>query len=601
MSDAAVSLLVLAVSLALFIWNRLPVGLVAIITAVLLYLTGQVTAGEAVAGFGDPVVVFIATLFVVSEGLDSSGVTAWAGQQLVRRSGRSHSRLLVAAMAVTALLAAVVTPNGAAAAVLPVVVLAARRAGLLPAHLLMPVAFAASAGALLLLSGSPVNVIVSGELRELTGEPFGYAEFAVVGLPLVLVTIVVAVLGRRLVPARQPAEAVPDLSDHPATILGHYRLTEGTYRLRVPVAGDAIGFTPRGLLRLVEGASGVRLLGVQGGDAFPTKERRTLYAEDVLVVAGSPDGVAAVVRECGLEVVSRPSTRDLATLHGRDHGLAEVVVPPRSRLEGELMFPGIVLGGVEVLAVSRLGEELGLARTELAVGDMLLVRGRWADVEALAENPDLLVVDDPEAVRRQSVPLGATAWRALGALAVTVALLASGFATPAIAGLVGAGLMVALRVVTPQHAYRAVSWQTVVLIGGLIPLSTAIASSGAADLVAKGLLSLVSGADVRVLLAAIFVLTLVLGQVVSNAATVLIVVPIAVAVASDAGIALAPVLMLVAVAGATSFLTPIATPANLIVMGPAGYRFADYWRLGLALSVAWFVVAIVLIPIVWVP
>ncbi|WP_313558023.1 SLC13 family permease, partial [Miniimonas arenae] len=269
--------------------------------------------------------------------------------------------------------------------------------------------------------------------------------------------------------------------------------------------------------------------------------------------------------------------------------------------EGELMFPGIVLGGVEVLAVSRLGEELGLARTELAVGDMLLVRGRWADVEALAENPDLLVVDDPEAVRRQSVPLGATAWRALGALAVTVALLASGFATPAIAGLVGAGLMVALRVVTPQHAYRAVSWQTVVLIGGLIPLSTAIASSGAADLVAKGLLSLVSGADVRVLLAAIFVLTLVLGQVVSNAATVLIVVPIAVAVASDAGIALAPVLMLVAVAGATSFLTPIATPANLIVMGPAGYRFADYWRLGLALSVAWFVVAIVLIPIVWVP
>jgi di/tricarboxylate transporter len=211
----------------------------------------------------------------------------------------------------------------------------------------------------------------------------------------------------------------------------------------------------------------------------------------------------------------------------------------------------------------------------------------------------VLVVDDPALVRQQNAPLGAAAWRALGVLAVTVVLLASGVTAPAVAGLVGAGGMVLLRVLTERQVYKAVSWQTVVLIGGLIPLSVAIQTSGAADEIARHLVSLVDGGGPRVLLAALFLLTLVLGQVVSNTATVLVVTPIALAAANDAGVAPAPVLMLVAVAGAASFLTPIATPANMIVMGPGGYRFGDYWRLGLATTVVWFVLAIALIPVVW--
>jgi di/tricarboxylate transporter len=159
--------------------------------------------------------------------------------------------------------------------------------------------------------------------------------------------------------------------------------------------------------------------------------------------------------------------------------------------------------------------------------------------------------------------------------------------------------MVVTGVLTPQHAYRAVSWQTVVLIGGLIPLSAAISSSGAADLVAGHLVDLVGSGSPRLLLAAVFVLTLALGQVVSNTATVLVVTPIAVAAAQDAGVGFAPVLMVVAVAGAASFLTPIATPANMIVMGPAGYRFGDYWKLGLITTLCWFVVAVGLVPVIW--
>lgn len=597
MSDAALSLLVLVGVVGLFVWNRLSVGVVAILTALTLWATGLVDATAAVSGFGDPVVVFIATLFVLSEGLESSGVTAWAGQLLVTRAGTRRRPLLVAVMLLSALMAAVVTPNGAAAALLPVVVLAARRSGQAPAQMLMPLAFAASAGALLVLSGSTVNVIVSDALADATGDRFGFFEFALVGVPLVAVTVLVAVtLGRRLLPERQPDVVPADFSDHVATLVDHYRLEHGFFRARVRASSDLVGVA----LSAVR-APDVVVVGVQHPDGRPGAVDEAIAAGDVLVVSGPSDAVAPLVAAHDLDVVATPLTRDTReALLGREVGVAEVVVPPRSALVGRRVFPGLRHADVTVLSVRRLGKPQGARTTELAEGDMLLVHGTWPAVEALSGSDDVLVVDDPALVRR-AVPLGATAWRAVAVLTVTVALLASGLVPPAIAGLVGAVGMVLLRVVRPAQAYRAVSWQTVVLVGGLIPLSTAISTSGAADLVAGYLVDLVAGGDARLLLAALFVLTLVLGQVVSNTATVLIVTPVAVAAAQESGVALAPVLMLVAVAGAASFLTPIATPANMIVMNPAGYRFGDYWRLGLATTAAWFVVAVGLIPLVWPP
>ena len=209
------------------------------------------------------------------------------------------------------------------------------------------------------------------------------------------------------------------------------------------------------------------------------------------------------------------------------------------------------------------------------------------------------MVDSPDLVRRQAVPLGARSGIAIGVLVAMVVLLAFAIVPPAIAGLAAATAMVLFRVVTVNQAYRAVSWQTVVLIGGLIPLSTAIQTSGAADVVAGRLIDVVGAGRPYLLLIALFTLTAVLGQVVSNTATVLIVVPIAVAAAQETGVSVLPVLMLIAVAGAGALLTPIATPANMMVMGPGGYRFSDYWRLGLPVMLLWLVVAVVVIPLVW--
>lgn len=597
MSEAVLSLGVLGLTVVLFVWNRLSVGLVVVVCVLALYVTGLVDAQTAVSGFGDPVVVFIACLFVLAAGLEAAGVTAWAGRMLARPGNDGRRRLLAGLMTLSALLAAIVTPNGAAAALLPVTVLAARRTGRAPSGLLMPVAFAASAGALLVLSGSPVNVIVSDALREATGTGFGFFEFAVLGVPLVLVTHVVAVLlGDRLLPNRTPEQSPVDLSDHLSTLLEHYRLDEGFTRVRVGPGSSLVGVDVDALTL----PTGLVLVGLQHADGAPGDVGEVVRTGDVLVVTGAPSSVAGFSDQNGLDVVTTPLTRRTReALLGREAGVAEVVVPPRSALVGQRVFPGQVRSGLTVLAVRGFGRDRGQEPVEVAEGDMLLLHGPWDRVADLATDDTVLLVSDPELVRQQNVPLGPAAWRALAVLVVVVVLLATGATTPAVAGLVGAGGMVLARVLTPAQVYRAVSWQTVVLVGGLIPLSGAIASSGAADLIAGGLVDLVDGGGTRALLAALFVLTLLLGQVVSNTATVLIVVPIALAAAADAGVAPAPVLMLVAVAGAASFLTPIATPANMIVMGPAGYRFGDYWKLGGVTALGWFVVAVGLIPVVW--
>ena len=596
MTDATLSLIVLAGTIVLFVSNRLSVGLVAIICALSLYVTGLVDASTAVAGFGEPIVVFIAGLFIVSEGLDASGVTGWAGQALVRQVGTGRARLLLGLTALAALLGAFITPNGAAAALLPVTVVAARRAGLLPAQLLMPVAFAASAGALLVLSGSTVNVIVSDALVDLTGSGFGFFEFGLIGLPLVLVTLAVCLLaGGRLLPHREPEVATADLSGHIDQLVEQYSLRRGFYRLRTPAEGALVG---RPADAVVVGPD-MTVLGVQRPDGEQRSTADPLDAGDTLSVTGDADAVDRLVTEHGLEVVATPLVDVTATdLLSSERGVAEVVVPPRSRLVGESVYPGLVRSGLTLLTVARAGSSRGARSTVLQPGDMLLLNGDWSAVGQLVRESDVVLLNDPDLVRRQNAPLGGRAWLALAVLAVTVVLLAIGI-SPAISALTGAGLMVATRVITPYQAYHAVSWQTVVLVGGLIPLSVALTDSGAADQIAGLIVRAVAGGSPLLLLSLLFLLTVALGQVISNTATVLIIVPIALAAASAAGVAPAPVLMLVAVAGAASFLTPIATAANMIVMGAAGYRFGDYLKLGLVLTLAWFVVAIVLIPLIW--
>ncbi|MPV38427.1 SLC13 family permease [Georgenia subflava] len=595
LDPAVTSLLVLAAAVAVFVWNRLPVGVVAVLTALALYATGLLDAGQALGGFGDPVVLFVAGLFVVSEGLDATGVTTWAGQAITGRAGTGRSALLVAVMVLAAVLTAFISPNGSVAALLPMVVVMAVRNGHAPGHMLLPLAFAAHAGSLLALSGSPVNVIVSDALADAGRGRFGYFSFAAVGLPLLVVTVILAVtVGPRLLPVRAGA-APTDLSGHARTLAGHYTAGSDVFRLLVGLGSSLTGTTVRDL-----SLEGARLVGVQTAAGGSATEGHRLADDDALVLAGPRAAVEEFAAAHDLAMGPGPVRPGPDDLLRREAGVVEVVVPPRSPLVGETVFPGMVrLGEITVLAVQHLGRDRGARPTRLTEGDALLLHGRWSAIDTLVDDRDILVVDAPSELRRQAVPLGLRAAEAVAVLAVMVVLLVTEAVPPAVASLGAAAAMVLLRVVSPHQAYRSVSWETVVLLGGLIPLSTAIQSTGAADLIAGHLIGAVGQGSPYLLLTALFVLTAALGQVVSNTATVLIVVPIAVVAALESGTAVEPVLMTVAVAGASSFLTPIATPANMMVMAPGGYRFGDYWRFGLPVLVAWLGVALLVIPLVW--
>ncbi|MBE2315931.1 SLC13/DASS family transporter [Solirubrobacter sp. CPCC 204708] len=508
MDDSTITFVVLGATVLLFVVDRLPVAVVALLVPLALWATGVLSLEDALAGFGDPTVLFIAALFVVSEALEAAGVTAWVGQQLVARVGGSRVRLIVLTMGLAAGLTALLNVNGAVAALVPVAVVLAVRTRHSPSQLLLPVAFAAHAGSLLALTGTPVNVIVAEE------GGFGFFEFALAGVPLVLGTVLIVLLfGERLLPSRTPRSIAPDFSGHARTLVEQYQLD---------------------------------------------------HPEDALL--------------------------------NRRSGVAEVVIPPRSALAGDRVFPGMVTpsGDLVVLAVQRRGEDVG--PTALSEGDTLLLQGSW---DALDRGLDeLLVVDEPELVRR-AVPLGAGAGRALGVLAAMVVLLASGLVPAAVAGLLAAMAMVVLRVLTVEEAQRGVSWTTVVLVGGMMSLSAAMVATGAAGSLAGLLVDVVGDLGPHALLLGLFVLTAALGQLISNMATALIVIPVALTAAADMDVAAEPVLMAVAVSAAAAFLTPVATPANLMVMEPGGYRFGDYWKLGLPLLVLFGVVAVLWVPLIW--
>lgn len=609
MSPIAYTATIIAVAVVLFVWNKLPVVFVAMLTALALWATGVLTIGQALGGFGDPAVIFIASLFVVSSGLEVTGVTAWAGQLLIRGAGEeSRTRLLVLTMGLVALLTALISVNGAVAALLPVVVVIAVRLRRNSSQLLMPLVFAAHAGSMLALTGTPVNVLVSEAGADAGVGGFGFFEFALVGVPLLAGSMAIIVLfGKQLLPERNGATMPADFSHHAKTLVEQYGLASGIYQMRVRASSPYVGASPSGID--LSAHPGLQLVAIQEGEtAGPL--RRILVAEgDHLLVRGEADTAAAFAAQLHLAFRDEKAAgQGQDTLFNRSSGLAEVVIPPRSGLIGENVFPGMVTesGDLIILAVQRAGAEIAAANATkdaggivLQAGDTMLLQGTWKALDIRLDDPDVLVVNSPELVRRQAVPMGPGARQAIFILIAMVLLLATGVVPPAVAGLLAAGAIILSGIMSVEQAYRAVGWTTVILVGAMMPLSTAMVETGAAKLMADHLVNLVGDAGPVALLAGLFVLTAIMGQLISNTATALIVIPIGVAAATAMGVSPRPVLMSTAVAAAAAFLTPIATPTNLMVMGPGGYAFSDYWKLGLPLLIWFFVVSVFLVPLIW--
>jgi di/tricarboxylate transporter len=595
-SDVNILFLIVLATIGLFIWNRLPLVVVAMGSALALYVTGVLPLDQVFRGFGDPVVMFVASLFIVTAGLEATGVTAWVGQQFERAVGGDPDRLMIIGMVAVALLCPLINASGAVGALMPIVMLLSVRLNVQPSRFLMPMAFSSGAGAHLALTGAPKNVLIADAAGDYGTHTLNFFEFALVGIPILVGTVAIVLLfGRRLIPERIAPILPPDLSSHAHALVDQYRLTEDVFVLSVERFSPIVG-TP---ISNVLTGSEVRLVTVSDADGTPRLDG-PLRVGDRVVIRGTMEAAKAFAEKHAMTVHAISGEEAAAKLINRMAGVAEAVIPQRSSLIGTRVYPGMVTasGDLVVMAVQRRGEDL-VGEVTLEAGDHVLVQGTWSALQQHEERRGVLIVDRPDMVRRQLVPLGRGAHVVLVIVAVMVAVIASGLVAPSVATVLAAGSMLVLGLLTVDDAFRSVNWTTVILIAAMFPLSTALVETGAAQLIADTVVGLVGAGSPRLLLGLIFVLAVVMGIVVSNTATTMILLPITVMSAAAFGVSAMPALMALSVATSASFLTPVSTTSNTMVMGPAGYRFGDYWRLGLPLTAFYLVVAVGLVPLIW--
>jgi di/tricarboxylate transporter len=609
-AEIAIVLAILLGSMVLFVTGWIRMDLVALLVLAAVSITGVVTPVEALAGFSSPAVVTIWAMFIISGGLIATGVAGALGQRITRAAGDGEVRLIVATMATAGILSGFMNNVGVAAMMLPVVIDMARRTGRRPSRLLMPLGVASLLGGLTTMIGTPPNILVADAVRDQDLVPFGLFDFTPIGIAILAAGIAfVALVGRHLLPDREPAWEVPEAERDPTSF---FELGERLLIVRIPpdssLAGKTLGGSRLGsILRLTVVAvirnrrtvpapgPGTLLL---GGDRLLALGRPE-YVEEVQEarLEGAPESqeILTAVRE--LRIESYPA-EGLARLQSADIGLAEIVLSPETKLVGhtlrDLEFRDRY--GLSVLAIWRQGRayRTGLSDMDLRFGDAILVHGGRDRLRMLAGDPDFVVVSGPAAPspRREKSPV------ALVILALLLAPVVVGWLPIAIASVTAAALMVLTRCLSMEEAYRFIHWPAVFLIAGMLPLGVAMERSGAAAFLASGVLALIGELGPRAVLAGVFLMTACASVVVPPAAVIVLMVPVAMSAAADLGVSPLPFMMTLAMAAAP-LASPISHPAHTLLMGPGGYRFADYLRIGVPLTLIALALVLVLIPILW--
>jgi di/tricarboxylate transporter len=579
----------LVIVFGLLLWGRVRYDVVAFGALVIAFAGGVIPKEAVFAGFGHPATVIIALVLIVSHGLYSSGAIEVLARHLVDASRRLA--LHIAAMsAVAAALSAVMNNVAALALLMPVDLQAAAKAKRSPAMTLMPLSFASILGGMVTLIGTPPNVVIATFRDEALGAPYEMFDFAPVGLVVAAVGVAyVALIGWRLIPvARRGHDSARELREELREYVAEGKVAEGS---------KAVGMRLRELQDVAD-EDDVNLLGlVRRGKRVPGAARNEAIRKgDVIVLEGGAQGIEAFLGGTGLEYAGSQKHGGVA---GDTLDLVEVVVPQGARIEGRSALDVRLLyrQAVTLLGVSRQGQRFRdrVRKLEIQAGDILLLLG---DAKRLPDVVDWLGCL-PLADRGIGVIQRQKAWAAVGIFAAAILAASFGllYLPVALAAVVVAYVL--LRIVRLDRVYRAVEWPVIVLLGCLIPIGTALEASGGTALLAGAIVDASRGLPVAVVLAILMVVTMTLSDVLNNVATALIAAPIGVDVAHHLGVAPDPFLMAVAVASSCAFLTPIGHKNNTIIMGPGGYRFGDYWRMGLPLELLVILVGLPMILLVW--
>ncbi len=590
--EGYLTLLILFLATVAFATGRWRPDAIAVVVLLALLLLRVVDPQVGFAGFANPALVTVAAVFVLSAALERVGVAAVIGQQIFRLAGASETRLVLGFGLAAGLLSGVMNSLGAVAVLLPAAVATAREARVSPSKLLLPLALGTRLGSVLTLIAGPSNLIASEALVAAGTRPFGLFEFLPLGgLFLVVGVAFMAFLGRRWLPDI-PVHERP----HADPLIDLYRLRERLFQLRIPEGSPLAGKT---IAQSELGKSlGITVVSITRGSrqiVAPSRDE-LLLSGDALVVEGRREELleARTLPAAGLQLADHATSFQVESADVR---VVEVILAPRSTLPGKTLRE---IGfrekyGVTVLAIWREGRprRTGLVDLPIQHGDALLIQGERDRIRILRRDPDFLVLEleEPEGLRMRRAP-----WAVL-ALAVMVAASTLGVASIAVATLVAAGIVVAAGCVTVEEVYQAVDWRSLVFIGAMLPLGNALTSTGAANTLVSGALTVVGGTPGPALLILLLSAT-VLNQLMPSVAATVLLAPIALHIASTLGASPQAFLMAV-VAGTGTTFTPVGSPVNLLVMGPGGYRMADYVRVGLPLAILLVAVGTLIIPQVW--
>jgi len=601
-TDAVITLVILTAAIVLFLTNWIRADVVALLVLISLGVTGVLTVEEAFSGFSRSAVVTIVAIYVLAAGLNLTGAGERVGNWLGRAAGESEGRLVVLVMVGGAFLSLFMNNIAAAAVLLPGVSSAARHRNVNPARLLMPLAFATILGGMATLFTS-TNIVSSGLLAEAGLDGFSVLSFAPVGIPVVIVGVLyMAVVGRRILHERPAPEQFdsrpPDTLEEDLAEI--YRLDERLFRARIPPGSylDHRSLAESTLRELYN----VSVMAVErdGRKQLAPSPDTILHAGDVVTLEGSLDEFRGRDVEPYLEILN-PTLDAEQYLESVEITTTEVALAPRSSLIGhtlqEVNFREQF--GFSALAIWRGGRPIRRATssTPLLFGDALLLQGPRARIHLLRRNHDLIMLGEPaEPVADvRSSKLGIATAIMVG----TLVLAATGLLETAEAMVLGALTMVLVGVLSPDEAYDAVEWRSVVLVAGMLPMGLALTNTGLAAAIADNIMRLTLPYGPLVLFAALFLLSALLVQVISGPAVAAIVVPLAIESARQAGIDPWSLTLGVAMGASMAFLTPLGHPVNVLVMGPGGYRFGDYTRVGLPLALLVTLVILILLPIIY--
>ncbi|MBW6516467.1 MAG: anion permease [Candidatus Cloacimonetes bacterium] len=586
--DQVIVFATLGAALVLFVWGKIRYDFVALIALFIVTIFRIIPTEEAFSGFGHPAVITVAAVMVISKGLQNSGLIDLIGRWTMKL-GKSIILQVFALSIVVAVASAFMNNVGALAIMMPVAIHLARKSGNPPSYLLMPIAFASLLGGMMTMIGTPPNIIIATFRQDVTGTPFRLFDFTPVGLPLVVSGIVIiSLLGWRLLPKRKGQDSQED-SFHIDDYITEVRVTKES-KIRGKTIADIhdmkdIEITILGLIR--------RKQRIHAPD-----NSEVLKLNDIIILEADSDSIRTFVDISGVKLMGGKQFRKDA-LGSKDIAIREAIVMNDSKLAGKTAASLNMRSkyGINLLAVARNNKRLRnrLDHIKFRPGDVLLLQGRNHNLSDTINNIGCLPLAE-RGLRigyQKKIPL------TLGIFGLGILAVVTGILPVQIAFTLAALLIVLTKVVSFREVYDDIDWSIIILLGAMIPVGIALQLSGGADLIADQILLISSGLPIWFVLTLLMIVTMLLSDIINNAATAVLMAPIAINIAQGFNVSLDPFLMVIAVGASSAFLTPIGHQSNTLVMGPGGYKFSDYWKLGLPLEILIVIISIPLILNIW--